>query len=122
MIEINQTRFLRTVEEMGQIGLLPDEQGGGRDRYSFSAADRAARAYFQREAEDAGLTVTLDAAANLSARLDCGDPEAQTVLMGSHLDTVPHGGAMTGRWACWPGWKCCARSRIRTSRWPATSR
>ncbi|MBI1293608.1 hydantoinase/carbamoylase family amidase [bacterium] len=96
MFEINQARFLRTLEEMGQIGLLPDAAGGGRNRYPFSAADRAARDYFRYEAQDSGLTVTLDAAANLSARLDCGDPSAQTVLIGSHLDTVPHGGAYDG--------------------------
>ncbi len=96
LVEIDRQRFLRTVEEMGQIGLLPDEAGGGRDRYPFSGADRAARAYFRREAVEAGLAVTLDAAANLSARLDCGDPGAQTLLIGSHLDTVPHGGAYDG--------------------------
>lgn len=96
ILEINKGRFLRTIEEMGRIGLLPAEAGGGRDRYPFSAADRMARDYFRREAEAAGLAVTLDAAANLSARLDCEHPGAPTLLIGSHLDTVPHGGAYDG--------------------------
>jgi N-carbamoyl-L-amino-acid hydrolase len=96
MLTINQTRFLRTIHEMAQIGLLSPQEGGGRDRRPFSPADRAARDYLRREAQAAGLTVRMDQAANLSARLDCGDPGAQTVLLGSHLDTVPNGGAYDG--------------------------
>lgn len=96
MLTINPTRFLRTIHEMAQIGLLSPQEGGGRDRRPFSPADRAARDYFRREAEASGLAVRLDPAANLSARLECADPAAQTVLLGSHLDTVPHGGAYDG--------------------------
>lgn len=93
---IDRDRFLRTIDEVAAIGLLAVEAGGGRDRRAFSAADRQARAYFQKEAEASGLSVRLDGAANLSARLDCGDPAAPVLLIGSHLDTVPHGGAYDG--------------------------
>jgi beta-ureidopropionase / N-carbamoyl-L-amino-acid hydrolase len=95
-LRINRERFLRTIEEMSRIGQLAEEAGGGRDRWPFSPADREARAYFRREAEAAGLTVTVDGAANLSARLACDTPQVQTLLLGSHLDTVPHGGAYDG--------------------------
>ncbi len=95
-LRINQTRFLSTIDEMARIGLLPDEAGGGRDRRPFSAADRAARRYFREAAEAGGLRVRLDQAANLSARLEYDDEDAPTLLIGSHLDTVPHGGAYDG--------------------------
>jgi len=95
-LRINQNRFLATIEEMAQIGLLPDEEGGGRDRRPFSAADRAARRYFREAAEAGGLSVRLDQAANLSAVLECALEGAPTLLIGSHLDTVPHGGAYDG--------------------------
>jgi beta-ureidopropionase / N-carbamoyl-L-amino-acid hydrolase len=95
-LRINRERFLRTINEMSQIGLLDDATGGGRDRRPFSPADRRARAYFRREAEAADLAVTVDGAANLSARLASANAQAQTLLIGSHLDTVPHGGAYDG--------------------------
>lgn len=95
-LRINESRFLRTIDEMAQIGLLPDEAGGGRDRRPFSAADRAARRYFREAAEAGGLRVRLDQAANLSAILECANEDAPTLLIGSHLDTVPHGGAYDG--------------------------
>lgn len=95
-LRINEPRFLRFIDEMARIGLLPDEAGGGRDRRPFSAADRLARRYFREAAEAGGLRVRLDQAANLSAILECADVNAPTLLIGSHLDTVPHGGAYDG--------------------------
>lgn len=95
-MKIDQERFWCNMTAMAAIGLLPADQGGGRDRRPFSAADRAARALFTQLAQDAGLTVYLDAAANLSARLACGPAGARTLLLGSHLDTVPHGGPYDG--------------------------
>ena len=73
-MQINRARFLKNMEEMAAVGLLPEDAGGGRDRRPFSSADRAARELFRRLAAAAGLSVHLDAAANLSARLACGPP------------------------------------------------
>lgn len=96
MLLINETRFLRNPTTMAQIGRLPAVAGGGLDRRPFSPAERAARALFTRLAAAAGLEVTSDAAANLSARLRASHTKAQTLLLGSHLDTVPNGGAYDG--------------------------
>lgn len=95
-MDINRERFLQNMAAMAAVGLVPVEEGGGRDRRPFSPADRKARALFAKLAEDAGLDVRIDAAANLSARLECGPAGAKTLLMGSHLDTVPHGGPYDG--------------------------
>lgn len=96
MLSINRTRFLNTLNTLAGFGLLPDSAGGGRDRRPFSPAERKARSYFTGQAEAAGLTVTTDAAANLSVRLTCGPADGKTLFLGSHLDTVPNGGPHDG--------------------------
>ncbi|HXF64853.1 MAG TPA: Zn-dependent hydrolase [Caldilineaceae bacterium] len=96
MLQINAQRFLQDLYDLAQIGAVPEDEGGGLDRRAFSPAERAARAFFTERAEAAGLIVTTDAAANLSARLSCGQAGAKTILSGSHLDTVPHGGRYDG--------------------------
>lgn len=96
MVRVNAERLLHDIEELGRIGEVPAAEGGGLDRRPFSTAERSARDFFAARAEDAGLQVKVDGAANLSARLECGSPKARTILTGSHLDTVPHGGRYDG--------------------------
>ncbi len=95
-LRIDEARFLRNLRELAQIGRVSDEEGGGLDRRPFSEAERAARAYFRKEAAEAGLEIVVDPAANLSAVLPCGSPGAKALLLGSHLDTVPNGGPYDG--------------------------
>lgn len=47
-------------------------------------------------ADRLGMTTQVDAAGNLRSRLECPDPAAPTLYLGSHLDTVPNGGAYDG--------------------------
>lgn len=95
MLQINSNRLLDDLDSLAQIGRTPDELGGGIDRVPFSPAERAARDFFATRARAAGLEVRTDGAANLSACLH--SPRAtQTLLTGSHLDTVPHGGRFDG--------------------------
>ncbi len=96
MLTINRIRFLSDLNTVARIGMLPNSEGGGRDRRPFSPAEREARRYFTQQAEAADLAVTTDAAANLSARLACGPAGAKTLILGSHLDTVPNGGPYDG--------------------------
>jgi hydantoinase/carbamoylase family amidase len=96
MVQINAERLLQDIYELGRIGELPASEGGGLDRRAFSAAERSARDFFAARAEESGLTVSVDGAANLSARLSCGPEHARTIMAGSHLDTVPHGGRYDG--------------------------
>ena len=95
-IKVNGERLLRDIDELGHIGEMSPADGGGLDRRPFSAAERSARDFFAARAEESGLTVSVDGAANLSARLACGPKDARTILAGSHLDTVPHGGRYDG--------------------------
>src|ERR1700745_882687 len=78
--------------------LLPvgrDEVTGGYRRYSWTGSDAACRAWFARTATQLGLRTDCDRNGNLWAwwgRL--GGPKA--VVTGSHLDSVPDGGAYDG--------------------------
>lgn len=67
---------------------------GGYRRYAWTAADAACRRWFTGQAEALGLTVDTDAAGNLWAWW--GEPGPDAVVLGSHLDSVPDGGAYDG--------------------------
>ncbi|MCX4762641.1 allantoate amidohydrolase [Streptomyces sp. NBC_01275] len=68
---------------------------GGYRRYAWTAADADCRAWFRDQAEARGLTYELDRNGNQWAWL--GDPAAgDAVVTGSHLDSVPDGGAFDG--------------------------
>ncbi|RSS63391.1 allantoate amidohydrolase [Streptomyces sp. WAC06614] len=72
-----------------------DAGSGGYRRYAWTAADQDCRAWFRAQAEARGLTYELDRNGNQWAWL--GDPAAgDAVVTGSHLDSVPDGGAFDG--------------------------
>lgn len=78
--------------------LLPvgrDELTGGYRRYSWTSSDAACRAWFARTATLLGLRTDCDRNGNLWAWWGRpGGPQA--VVTGSHLDSVPDGGAYDG--------------------------
>ncbi len=78
--------------------LLPlgrDERTGGYRRYSWTDADAACRAWFARTATGLGLRTDCDRNGNLWAWW--GWPgEHAAIMTGSHLDSVPDGGAYDG--------------------------
>ncbi|OEJ55712.1 allantoate amidohydrolase [Streptomyces agglomeratus] len=72
-----------------------DAGSGGYRRYAWTAADQDCRAWFKAQAESRGLTYELDRNGNQWAWQ--GDPLAgDAVVTGSHLDSVPDGGAFDG--------------------------
>ncbi|POX39732.1 allantoate amidohydrolase [Streptomyces sp. Ru73] len=78
--------------------LLPlgrDAGSTGYRRYAWTGADADCRAWFRAQAEARGLTYEVDRNGNQWAWL--GDPDAgDAVVTGSHLDSVPDGGAFDG--------------------------
>lgn len=96
MFRVDEKRFLDDLHRLGAIGMLPPEQGGGRNRRAFSAAERAARRLFTEIAQRARLGVRTDSAGNLFARLESPNAGAPALLLGSHMDTVPNGGPYDG--------------------------
>jgi len=55
-----------------------------------------ARRIFRELAMQHGLSCHIDGAGNHSALLQCSNAQAPTLLCGSHLDSVPHGGRFDG--------------------------
>ncbi|MGW2616394.1 allantoate amidohydrolase [Streptomyces sp. NPDC001500] len=79
--------------ELAPLGRHRDS--GGYRRYAWTAADADCRAWFRQQAEARGLTYEVDRNGNQWAWL--GDPSAgDAVVTGSHLDSVPDGGAFDG--------------------------
>jgi N-carbamoyl-L-amino-acid hydrolase len=80
--------------------LLPagrDEATGGYWRYAFTAAEAACRQWFQEQGTERGLRVVADCNANLWAWWDTPAQGGGTAIVtGSHLDSVPGGGAFDG--------------------------
>ncbi|MES5822039.1 allantoate amidohydrolase [Streptomyces sp. RG80] len=80
-------------KELRPIGRHPDSHGYR--RYAWTGADAECRAWFKEQAEVRGLTYEVDRNGNQWAWL--GDPTAgDAVVTGSHLDSVPDGGAFDG--------------------------
>ena len=94
-VHVNGRRLLQRLEALARIGA--NEQGGI-DRQLASAADVEARAWLQRcWSSELGLSVRLDAVANLWGEGAEGtEPERKPILLGSHHDTVPNGGRYDG--------------------------
>lgn len=65
-------------------------------RRSFSQRFLEGRDWLSQRFKAAGLVVTLDPAGNLIGRLPGRDPNAGTIMIGSHSDTVPSGGRFDG--------------------------
>jgi len=90
-------RFQDMWAELAPIGRCID---GGYERFSWTKEDDALRSWFRVAAEDRGLEVERDRNANLWAWWGHdpheGLPQGQVVAAGSHLDSVPRGGAYDG--------------------------
>lgn len=75
-------------------GIGRDPERGGYSRHVFEPAELELRSWFSRRAEALGLAVEADRNGNLWAHW--GAPGPGTVASGSHLDSVPGGGALDG--------------------------
>ncbi|MDI5972980.1 allantoate amidohydrolase [Streptomyces sp. SL13] len=79
--------------DLRPVGRHPDS--GGYRRYAWTGADTDCRAWFRDQATARGMTYECDRNGNQWAWL--GDPAAgDAVVTGSHLDSVPDGGAFDG--------------------------
>jgi N-carbamoyl-L-amino-acid hydrolase len=93
LITINADRLRADFLTLAEIG---HTQAGGVSRTAFSGAHIDAREWFLRRAAAAGLETRVDPAGNHSAVLAGARSSAPTLLLGSHLDSVPDGGRFDG--------------------------
>jgi N-carbamoyl-L-amino-acid hydrolase len=85
-------RFERAFGRLASIGRDPGT--GGYSRLAWTDADRSAREWFTAAAAERGLAAETDRNGNLWAWW--GPAGGSAVVLGSHLDTVPSGGAYDG--------------------------
>lgn len=89
---INPERMKTFLDGLNSFGANP--LTGGFNRVGYSDADMAARAWFEARLKEAGLAARRDGVANVFGRY--GPDEGPVILAGSHIDTVPEGGAYDG--------------------------
>ncbi len=89
-LRVDADRLRADFDALASIGANAQ---GGLDRAALTPAQLEARAWFLERARAAGLETSVDAAGNHSARRPGGPG---TLLLGSHLDSVPNGGRFDG--------------------------
>ncbi len=85
----------RIAADLVALAELTRRDQPGFTRLAYSEEDRRARAWLRDRMEAAGLTVRLDAAANVIGSRQ-GAPASGGLVVGSHIDTVPNGGRFDG--------------------------
>lgn len=90
---VNPERIRDHLRAFARIGYATD---GGMRRLAFSRAEHRARQLLWHHLTTLGLEPRIDAIGNVFGRLRGRQDEAASVLVGSHLDTVPGGGRFDG--------------------------
>jgi N-carbamoyl-L-amino-acid hydrolase len=91
--KVDERRQWDRLMAMARIGAIPDD---GVNRACLTELDRQARRLLIGWAKEIGVSVSVDAAANLWLRRDGTDRGATPVVTGSHMDTQPNGGRFDG--------------------------
>ena len=92
-LRIDADRLSRDLMGLARIGLNED---GSVTRLAFSLAELRARHYMIHLLQRAGLTVRVDGIGNVIGRIETEGEPAPAVAVGSHIDSVPHGGRFDG--------------------------
>lgn len=91
-LSIDADRLWRRIETLAAI-TDPERPWS---RVAFSELHKQGRAWLKREMEQAGLSVSVDAGANVIGRLPGLEDARAPIVTGSHTDTVPRGGRFDG--------------------------
>ncbi|WP_331235154.1 Zn-dependent hydrolase [Natronorarus salvus] len=90
---IDADRLRERFDRLSEVGAT---ERGGVDRPALSDENRAARDLLVKWFAEVGLEVRVDGIGNLFARREGRDPEADPVLVGSHVDSQRQGGRFDG--------------------------
>jgi N-carbamoyl-L-amino-acid hydrolase len=104
-LRVNGERLHHDLADLATIGAL---ESGGISRTAFSPADARARQWYADRCARAGLELRLDGLGNMVARVPHAS-ELPEVWSGSHIDTVPHGGAFDGALGTVAALECARR-------------
>ncbi|HCR71902.1 MAG TPA: Zn-dependent hydrolase [Anaerolineae bacterium] len=92
-LRINSDRML---DSFTQVSVFGSTSEGGVNRPSFSEAHLQARKWFRDQIESSGFEFRTDGAGNHSAVIASEKKQSPTLIIGSHLDSVPNGGKYDG--------------------------
>ena len=92
-LRVNRQRLWDSIMAMAQIG---PGQGGGSRRLALTDEDRDGRDLFVKWCREAGCAIAFDDMGNIFARRKGSDDSRPPIVLGSHLDTQPHGGKFDG--------------------------
>jgi N-carbamoyl-L-amino-acid hydrolase len=90
---LNIARFTEDFCVIAQCGIL---NNGGVTRLAFSKEDQEARNYLIAAMRQAQLQVSIDPVGNIRGLRPGTNKNLAPVIIGSHLDSVPHGGHYDG--------------------------
>ena len=103
-LKINFERLRNNIDEISQIGRSQDH---GIYRQAFTENDLQARNWLSEKIKAAGLELEVDGASNIHGYL--GDREKPSVVVGSHIDSVPAAGPLDGTLGVLTGLECLQR-------------
>lgn len=89
----NQARIEEHIKLLSQFTATP---GAGVTRLTYSKEDQEARKYIIEKMTEYGLIVSEDGFGNIFGKLEGTQPDAPSIIVGSHFDSVPNGGAYDG--------------------------
>ncbi len=92
-IAIERERFISTMKTQSEIGATGEWE---LHRLALSDEDKAVRDWFYDKMDQEGLEIRIDEFGNMFGRREGNDPDADPVLIGSHLDSQPYGGIYDG--------------------------
>ncbi len=93
VIELDRDRFVELMKTQAAIGSNGPQS---LNRLALTDEDQAVRDWFVEQLEEAGLAIRVDEIGNIFGRRTGTDPDANPVLLGSHLDSQPNGGIYDG--------------------------
>ncbi|MDM5283917.1 Zn-dependent hydrolase [Peribacillus frigoritolerans] len=86
----------RIEKQINDLSEFTSTPGEGTTRLTYSKEDLLTRNYLKNKMLEYGLTVKEDGFGNIFGKLEGTLKDAPSVLLGSHFDSVPNGGAYDG--------------------------
>lgn len=92
-MQVSIERIRKDIETICSYNATP---GKGYTRFSYSKEDLKAREYLISQFKELDMPYRVDPVGNMIARIEGSSPTAPSVMSGSHIDTVLHGGMFDG--------------------------
>lgn len=100
---VNRSRFKENLFKIGKIG---ENAAGGIDRIAFSEKYYLAADKLKNLMIEADMKVKIDRIGNIIAKRKGKNNSLPSIIIGSHLDTVPNGGIFDGNLGVIAGLEC----------------